>query len=96
MPLALIDEARQVRNYTPKETETMSEEKKEEKRSGPETQFKMQPDKRTTRFTLPNGLIHDARNVRTPGRIAKCCDEAVKLTPMERHILRDILDALGT
>lgn len=60
------------------------------------TQFKMLPDKRTMRFTLPNGITHDARNIRMPGPIAQACDHALKLTTMERHVLREILDKLGT
>lgn len=64
--------------------------------TGTDTKWRTMPDKRTTEFTLPNGGTHQARNVRSPGRIAQACDHAAKLTPMERHVLREILDLMGT
>jgi hypothetical protein len=64
-------------------------------KTGTVTRSETLPDKRTTRFTLPNGQTYESRSVRSPGVLCKLIDTAFQeLSVYERHILKDLLDLL--
>lgn len=60
------------------------------------TSHVMLPDHKTYRFTLPSGGTVDAKSalIRDPKKLEAIVDGAAALTPAERHILMQLLQAM--